>query len=247
MRRDYQGIGINTSKNTHEVIFSLMDPDRDSVIADIPTGSGAFVQRLKDQGYPNIYAIDIQNFFEADHDNFLLGNMNEALPLPDNSCDILICIDGIEHISRQFDFVKEVNRVLKKNGKFIFSTPNISSLRSRWKWLTTGHHHKETAPFDENHPSSLHHISLLSFPDIRYLLHTSGFKITRVLTNRIKPAQMIFSLFLPLIYPSMALTYRKQGKKNNTRKINREVFRTMFSKQILFGETTIIQALKSDR
>lgn len=246
MRREYKGIPINTSKNTHQVIFGLIDRDVHSVIADIPTGNGAFVQRLKDHGYHNIYAIDAENLFKVGHDDFIIGDMNEALPLPDNSCDIVVCIDGIEHISRQFDFVQEVNRILKKEGKFIFSTPNISSLRSRWKWFTTGHHHKENAPFDENHPTSLHHISLLSFPNIRYLLHTNGFRINRTLTNRIKPVQAIFSIFLPLVYLATSIAYKKEGKKDNATQINKEVFRTMFSRSILFGETTIVQAIKSD-
>ena len=109
---------------------------------DIPSGSGAFIQGLKDTGFEEIIAIDIGNVLEIEHENFIVGDMNGELPLPDKSCDIVVCIDGIEHISKQFDFVNEVNRILRNNGEIIISTPNISSLRSRWKWFMTGHHHK---------------------------------------------------------------------------------------------------------
>ena len=51
MRRSYKGISINTSKNTHEKVFSLINKDLNSIIVDIPCGSGAFVQRLKDHLY----------------------------------------------------------------------------------------------------------------------------------------------------------------------------------------------------
>ena len=137
MRSHYKGIPINTSRNTHEVVFDLIKKDVTAKVVDIPAGAGAFVQRLMDKGFKYIVAIDIDNIIEIDFDDFLIGDMTNRLPLADNSVDVLVCIDGIEHISKQFDFVKEVNRVLKIGGEFIVSTPNISSLRSRWRWAMT--------------------------------------------------------------------------------------------------------------
>ena len=49
------------------------------------------------------------------HDKFLLGDMTEPLPIENDSCDTVVCIDGIEHISRQFDFTKDVHRIRKSN------------------------------------------------------------------------------------------------------------------------------------
>ncbi len=244
MRRNYKGISINTSKNTHEVVFGLIAKDTSKTVADIPSGSGAFVQRLKDAGFEKIIAIDIENILQIKHDNFIKGDMTKTLPLPDNSCNMVVCIDGIEHINRQFDFVGEVNRVLKNKGEFILSTPNISSLRSRWKWFMTGHHHKCNSPLDENNPNPLHHIGMISFPEMRYMLHTNGFKITKVSTNRIKPVSLIFSFFLPFIYISTLWVYSRTGKKEGTSEINKSVFRKMFSRNLLFGETLIVKAVK---
>ena len=244
MRRNYKGISINTSKNTHETVFEMVDKDTHKKVVDIPSGSGAFVLRLKDHGYQNVFAVDIENILEIEHEPFFQGDMTKTFPLEDKSCDVVVCIDGIEHISQQFDFVKECNRVLKEKGDIIISTPNISSLRSRWKWLTTGHHHKCNSPLDENNPTPLHHIGMISFPEIRYLLHTNGFKITEVRTNRIKPVSWLYVFFLPLIYLSTSWVYYKTGKKQGLTQLNREVFKTMFSKNILFGETMIVKASK---
>lgn len=244
MRRHYKGISINTSKNTHEVIFSLIRNDSTAKIADIPAGSGAFVKRLKDAKYEKIFAIDIQNILEFEHDNFIQADMTKELPIPNCNLDIVVCIDGIEHINNHFFFVNEVNRILKPGGEFIISTPNISSLRSRWKWFTTGHHHKCNSPLDENNPSPLHHIGMISYPEIRYLLHTSGFTITNIKTNRIKPINWAFLFFLPLVFLSTAWTYYKTGTKHKLRELNKSVFRKMFSKDILFGETLIVKARK---
>lgn len=244
MRSNYKGISINTSKNTHERVFELIDLDTNLNIVEIPSGSGAFVQRLKDADFKNILALDIENILEIEHDSFAVADMTKALPLTDNSCDLVICIDGIEHISKQFDFIGEVRRVLKDRGEVIISTPNISSLRSRWKWFMTGHHNKCNSPLDENKPAPLHHINMISFPEMRYLLHTNGFEINEVTSNRIKAISWVYALFVPFIYLSTLSVYNRAGKKQGTSKINRSVFKRMFSRDLLFGETLIVKAIK---
>jgi len=170
--------------------------------------------------------------------------MTQTLPLSDKSCDLVVCIDGIEHISKQFDFVSEAERILKDKGEIIISTPNISSLRSRWLWFTTGHHHKCNSPLDENNPTPLHHISMISFPELRYLLHTNGFKISVVTSNRFKAISLVYALFVPLAYLSTAWVYAKTGKKQGTSEINRGIFKKIFSRDVLFGETLIVKAVK---
>ena len=246
MRRDYKGIPINTSKKTHETVLGMIDKDRNSKIIDIPSGAGAFILRLKDKGYNNVVAMDIQNILEIDHKNFAVGDMTESLTVEDNSADVVVCIDGIEHINKQFHFVKEVHRVLKDNGVFIISTPNISSLRSRWKWFCTGHHHKCNTPLDENNPNPLHHIGMISFPEIRYMLHTNGFTIQKVTTNRIKWVSWLYALILPLVYLMTSLAYYQSGRKDGGGlTINKEVKKTMFSKAVLFGETLVVKGIKT--
>ena len=246
MRRNYKGISINTSKNTHEAVFSMILKNQNSKIVDIPCGSGAFILRLKDEGYQNVLGVDVDNIMEIDHTDFLVGDMTKILPIENHSIDVIVCIDGIEHINRQFDFVKEVNRILKDDGEFIISTPNINSLRSRWKWLMTGHHHKCDTPLDENNPNPLHHIGMISFHEIRYMLHTNGFKIQEVTTNRIKWINWIYSLIIPLAYMITTYRYLNSGMKQGTLAINKEIKKIMFSKAVLFGETLIVKSIKTN-
>lgn len=244
MRRNYKGISINTSQNTHETVFGLVSSDANMRVVDIPCGSGAFIQRLKDSGYRNVLGVDICDDLSIEHDEFLVGDMTAQLPLEDSSVDTLVCIDGIEHIDRQQDFIAEAFRVLRSGGELIVSTPNISALRSRWKWLLTGHHNKCNSPLDECSPSPMHHIGLLSLPEIRYLLHSTGFRITTVCTNRIKPVAWTYLPLVPLVYIATSLVYRKRGKKERTDQICNDVKRQMFSKAMLFGETMIVRAVR---
>lgn len=244
MRRDYKGISINTSKNTHETVFELVGNGPGSRIVDVPCGSGAFVQRLKDHAYQDVLAIDIEDGLEIEHGSFRQGDMTDQLPLSDQSVDTLVCIDGIEHIDRQQDFVAEVVRVLRPGGEFIVSTPNISSIRSRWKWLMTGHHNKCNSPLDENNPGPLHHIGLLSFPEIRYLLHSAGFQIEQVATNRTKAVSWLYLPLAPFLYLATSLVYHRRGKMEQTELICNDVKKSMFSLPLLLGETMIIRAIR---
>ena len=52
----------------------------------------------------------------------------------DESFDYVISFQVIEHIKRDKKFVKEVNRVLRKGGKFIVSTPNAPMSLTRNPW-----------------------------------------------------------------------------------------------------------------
>jgi SAM-dependent methyltransferase len=244
MRNSYKGIPINTSKNTHEVIFSLISLEKNGHIVDIPSGAGAFVQRLLDNGYNNVTALDIENILEIDHKQFVQGDMTKPLPFADASVDAVVCIDGIEHINKQFFFVSEVMRILKKDGQFIISTPNISALRSRVKWLLSGHHHKCNSPLDEENPSPLHHIGMVSFPEIRYMLHTKGFRIETIATNRIKTVSWFYGWLVPFSWLFTSLVYQKAGRREGTGLQNKEIKKTMFSKAVLFGETMIVSARK---
>jgi ubiquinone/menaquinone biosynthesis C-methylase UbiE len=55
--------------------------------------------------------------------DYRLGDA-ENIPLESNSIDVVVSFETIEHIANPDKFINEVNRVLKKNGKLIISTPN---------------------------------------------------------------------------------------------------------------------------
>jgi len=48
----------------------------------------------------------------------------EALPYPDNTFDIVICVDVLEHVADLHLAISEISRVLKPQGLFLFDTIN---------------------------------------------------------------------------------------------------------------------------
>ena len=55
------------------------------------------------------------------------ADLNNALPFPDNSIDVIHAGDVIEHLSNTDMLVKEIKRVLTPVGYAIISTPNLAS------------------------------------------------------------------------------------------------------------------------
>ena len=56
------------------------------------------------------------------------------LDFEDNTFDFVVSFQVIEHVEDDTTFAKEVARVLKPNGKFIVSTPNIEMSLTRNPW-----------------------------------------------------------------------------------------------------------------
>ena len=244
VNKDDNGIRQNTSRNTHDVVAALLfEEEKIHTVLDIPCGEGSFTKRLLDRGL-EVKPADCVDLLKVDGVQADICDMNHTLPYEAKSLDSVVCIDGIEHVERAFDFVKECSRIIRDDGIFLISTPNITALRSRWRWFLTGFHNKCKGPLDESNPTPLHHISMLSFPELRYMLHTNGFVITSVKTNRVKLAGWLYAPWAPIVYLVTLRTFLREEKNADQRKRNAEILRQMFSTPVLFGETLIVKARK---
>jgi len=231
----------NTSKNTHQVVAELLFEETEvNPVLDIPSGAGAFTNRLL-QKEIEVHSADIENILMVKNEHFRVADMNEVLPYDDGFFNNAVCIDGIEHLENPFHFVRECGRVLKVGGTLLISTPNINSLRSRWRWFWTSHHNKNKSPLDENDPTPLHHINMFSYQRLRYVLHTNGFEIEKVRTNRVKGISWIYSIFVPFAYLFTSFVFNKE-KIINQKEVNQTIKKDLFSKSLLFGETMIVKA-----
>lgn len=245
-RSSYKQIPENTSRNTHKTVLHLLLEEEPQVckVLDIPCGAGAFTLRLLERG-KEVYSGDIENLLRIDAPHFYLTDMNERLPFGGGEFDAVVSVDGIEHLERPFDFVREASRILRKGGVLIVSTPNISALRSRWRFLLTGHHNKGKTPLDEQQPSPLHHINLLPFTALRYMLHRNGLRIEKIATNRMKLISLGYGLLVPLAFLATLWVYTREEKNPLQRTRNREIIRQVFSPPVLFGETIILKARRT--
>ena len=119
-----------------------VDIGKNSKILDIGCGEGRYGPILSEKN--EAYALDgcVFRFLfsneKGDPDNatnkgykgLLLGDARE-LPFEDGAFDVIIATEIVEHIVETRQFINEVNRVLKKGGKLILTTPNLASLGNR--------------------------------------------------------------------------------------------------------------------
>ncbi|MBI2102606.1 class I SAM-dependent methyltransferase [Candidatus Woesearchaeota archaeon] len=103
-------------------------------ILDAGCGQGLLVEHLRKRGY-DVRGIDAFYGSEYVHQGDLLQN-----DFSNNTFDVILCLDVIEHfpLLEQEKLIQELTRILKPNGKIIWSIPNQAHLSSRFLFLLTG-------------------------------------------------------------------------------------------------------------
>lgn len=100
------------------------------VVLDIASGSGYGTKMLAEAA-KFVYGVDV-NEVAINYSKKNYGGKNieyrvgdgEAIPLEDNSVDVVVTFETIEHIQDYKKFLIEVDRVLKPDGLVLVSTPN---------------------------------------------------------------------------------------------------------------------------
>jgi ubiquinone/menaquinone biosynthesis C-methylase UbiE len=105
---------------TSLVLFDLSKKYLKEPILDIGAGTGALIKTLKSKGYKESCGVDL--YPKVD---FVKKGTITNIPENDNSFNTVFCTEVIEHLTNeQIDKgLKEVNRVIRKKGFFILTTP----------------------------------------------------------------------------------------------------------------------------
>ncbi|HZF49060.1 MAG TPA: class I SAM-dependent methyltransferase [Polyangiaceae bacterium] len=107
---------------------------KDRVILDIPCGSGWGTSLLK--RYQRCTGVDISEeaiaFAKREYERpgtleFMVGSM-EKLPAGDASLDVIVCLEGFEHVDRAIGsaFLDESQRALKRGGLLLMTCPVLN-------------------------------------------------------------------------------------------------------------------------
>lgn len=113
------------------------ETDVERVVLDIGAGRGhdlAAASRLIPKA--KLFAVECWPPFAQDLerrgiDVFRIDLEKDRLPLPNESVDIVIANQILEHTKEIFWIFHEVSRTLKTGGKFIIGVPNLASLHNR--------------------------------------------------------------------------------------------------------------------
>lgn len=114
----------------------------------------------------------------------LLCDLNyEAIPLDDETVEVVIAGEVLEHLINPYNVVREFYRILKPDGILIISTPNICSLVNRFKMLMGRLPTHAAIPVDQLSPER--HIVDFNLEKLEEVLYKANFHIEEIRSNGI--------------------------------------------------------------
>ncbi len=108
---------------------------------DLGCGGGSTLEALAEH-FSKLYGVDLSMYLSvrmAEKVAFNKVDLNfDRLPYPDEMLDVVTAFQVIEHLENPFFVAREINRVLRPGGLFIFSVPNPYQFVFKIKYLLTG-------------------------------------------------------------------------------------------------------------
>lgn len=211
---------------------------------DIPAGAGQVTQALRQQGHEVIPA-DING-----HDSsFVHADMTARLPFEDEAFDIVVCLEGIEHVQRPHDLLGELFRVCKVGGHVILSTPNTASMFSRVQFLFTGtlhqFHFSQLRDLPPGAADDRFHVSPVGLDWLTHDGRYWGGEVVEVAGDRIKRALLlpVYVLVYVLGWAWTRKLYLRLGRPEH-RERNRAMYRQSRSRGATLGRSLIVRYRK---
>lgn len=201
---------------------------KEDKILDVGTYPSYLLATLKRIGY-NIEGVDLNPKREIDFikkEKLKIKKCDiekDKFPYKNNTFDKIILGEVFEHLYQNPIFaLKEINRIMKKDGLLILTTPNAYSLkRVIHFFLGRGLGENPYNEFDKlNWAGHLGHIREYSKPELKFFLKEIGFRIEKVIfeyyghkrfeKNRlIKSYLNVFYSLFPKFRPHIVIIARK--------------------------------------
>ncbi len=202
---------------------------------DAPAGAGAFTRFLAEDLGLKTEASDIDPAkWTYKKVRAQKADLGRKLPYADRKFDVVVCLEGLKHVSDVSTAIKELSRVLKPGGTMVLTIPNDLCLETRLNYFFNGFvdtDWKLMDVADENVKSFLYVRSLVQLPYLYFFLDENGLRLTESYASRHRN----FSLFLMfLFYPFTWLRTRKACPPKHP------LYKHMLSKAWLTGRHCII-------
>lgn len=129
----YQKIWKSAYEQNDQNILSLLEYNPLASVLDVGCGDGKKTIKFKKKiGSKNIVGVDgvKKRLIAAKKhgvDKVFCVELESKWPIENNSFDVIISNQVIEHLADTDHFIKEVKRILKPNGYVVVSTENLAS------------------------------------------------------------------------------------------------------------------------
>lgn len=224
-------------------------------VCDLSAGRG-YIARLFEEVGAHVFAYDLF----PEQNKFLLSpvekiDLQKKIPIANDVMDLVICCETIEHLPNQYLFFQEVARIIKPNGVFILTTPNTSSLRSRFsQFMMESEHYGAPAPNEHNAitywPNSKEgYFSKIFLSGVLRLRTLAALHQLRLIKIHPSPRSSTSYWLMPLFFPALYYFSRKVMKRQiKNDPSNEETYRTIFaintSTDVLLGKHLVMEFFK---
>ncbi|HBA38847.1 MAG: hypothetical protein A2W66_09435 [Deltaproteobacteria bacterium RIFCSPLOWO2_02_56_12] len=220
---------------------------REKRILDLSCGGGMTSRMLASHGF-EVVATDYGSPPSMEGPIYRVGgvDLNEYLPFKSGIFDGVNLTEVIEHIEHQAQLIREIARVMTRDGVVVISTPNVLNVLSRLRFLFTGFLRGRVRPAHYTRkPGQAPNIYLIHFYELYYLLFHCGFEIVELRKTKVKFAPVFFT---PFLYPFMWLFSLEAvihaEKDPVQRSYNWQILKYLFSHALLFSDNIVVKARK---
>ena len=176
-------------------------------------------------------------------------DLTRGLPYPDESFDLVVLTEVIEHLENHRAALGEVARVLRPGGHLILTTPNIMRLDSRLGFMLSGMHKAKRRQMPLDTPlNQAHHFHNYPIPFVLlyYLMRVNGLRLERLGHGKVKPfSYVLYALTYPIVALDTRLRLIWRERKPPVRELNRELARWMLDRRVLTEDNLIVRAHKA--
>lgn len=175
----WQGYSVPLDSYRVQSGLNLLNSIQKGRVLDVGCADGRLGKTLNENGWYS-YGIDhnFQNVKLALQKSIIstLGDLSSSLPFRDNSFDVIVAFEIIEHLVDTGRFLKECFRILNKNGFLILTTPNLTSLSNRIRLLFG----KYPAWMDFDLENGSGHVRYYTSAILRSQSESLGFKFDKI-------------------------------------------------------------------
>lgn len=244
---DQDQLPVAAFQDLVDKVLDILGPGQGERVLDVGAGSGYLCRLLQERGYaPEACDLDPTRFLARDIP-FTPADLNQGLPQADDTFDLTVSLEVVEHLPNHARFFEEIIRVTKPGGRIIVTTPNILNLASRWNFFVHGYNQAAPYPIDPNLADvSMEHINPIALPQVLFYAEHYGAELVQLACNRRKKGATAAAVLLyPLLWGGLRLKLL-QKKHARRHELHRRHLGWMLSMDSLAGRF-IIAVLQKKR
>ncbi|MEM2131444.1 MAG: class I SAM-dependent methyltransferase [Candidatus Woesearchaeota archaeon] len=175
-------------------------------LLDIGVGNREKTKRYVELGF-EVYGVDVhlEEGIDLDIEIKFIDINKDNFPFQNNFFDVVVCTEVFEHLEDYHNSLKEISRIIKKNGLLIVSMPNVSSLLQRINFLFKAEFRKFEMP-----PEKYGHINPIPLYILKNRIETFGFKIIKISYIRNIIPILRIKTFSSILFSDGLIVYAKK-------------------------------------